>query len=102
MMRRNDLLGTSSLSMANSMMGQNQTTVLTAIADIATIPRRFLDIFFRNSPVLADRERHILARFRCDLRAGHHAAASLAGPEPMEYCGLLTSPDFAKPQSDTS
>lgn len=83
-------------------MGKNQTTVLTAIPEIAAIPRTFLDIFFRNSPVLADRERHILARFRCDLRTGHHAAASLAVPEPMEYCGPLSSRDLAKWKSDTS
>ncbi len=83
-------------------MGQNQTTVLTAITEIVTVHRRLLDIFFRNCPVLADRERYILAGFRCDLRAGHHAAASLAGPETMEFCGLPTSPDFAIPQSDTS
>lgn len=101
-MRRNDLLGTSSLSMANNMMGQNQTTVLTAIAEILTTPRRFLDVFFRNSPVLADRERDILARFRCDLRAAHYAATRLAGPGPMEYCALFTSPDLAKPKSDIS
>jgi hypothetical protein len=78
--------------MANSMMGQNQTTVLTAIPEIVTIPRRFLDVFFRNSPVLADRQRHILAPFRCDLRAGYHAATHLAGPETKEYCDLFTSP----------
>jgi hypothetical protein len=84
------------------MTGQNQTTVLTAIAEILTTPRRFLDVFFRNSPVLADRERHILAPFRCDLRTGHHAATHIAGPGPMEYCDLFTSPDPAKPKSETS
>ncbi len=42
----------------------NQNTVLTVAAPNVAMPRRFLNVFLSNSPVLYDRKHYILAAFR--------------------------------------
>ncbi len=55
----------------------NQTKVLTERPNNAVTPRRFLNIFLSNGPILGDRQHYILDLFRLVLRATSKTTVNL-------------------------
>ncbi len=78
----------------------NQNTVLTVAAPNVAMPRRFLNVFLSNSPVLYDRKHYILAAFRRISRVVPKLTAHLAGPQALGYCDWCRSPNVKEQKSN--